>query len=164
MSSRMRYFLLAFSLALNVSFAGTFLYYRYKPEMSRPAPSRVDLGRMDVAEMDRLYLRTLRETLDLDEEQVRQMSPLVHQVHLDLHEVARELNQAGDQLYREATRPKLDEAALGKVHHRWLELRNRQHEVLLNGLLRMREVLTAEQQERFFSHLKRFFTEGESGR
>lgn len=157
MRNRTLYFLLAFSVALNLSFAGSFLYFGYMrgtlPGASRESGG-VDLGSTRVEELDRLFLQSLQEKLALTREQMEQLSPVIHETHVQLHGIAKQLNEVGEQFYREARKPEVDEAPLEDVQVRWLELRNRQHQVLLKSLLRMRGLLTADQRDRYFRHLE----------
>lgn len=143
--------ILVISLAANVTALATIGYHYYQNTcvlQSGPCPLSSNNGH-------------LYESLGLSESQLSQVKPLARTFHGSLEEMTGEMSDKRDQLVDLLSQERVDHDRLESVRTQMAAIQGRIEREVISHLLSFKEVLTPEQQSRFFNLMRYSLDQGQ---
>ena len=147
MGKNIRLLLVVLSIALNIAFFGTWVWHGLAESKARDA--QLEEPGTGCAASCALHRR-----LNVDDAQWRKIEPHFAEFHQGSQEVCRTMHRLRRELIDLLAAPNPDREVIRQKQEEILAGHRRIQELVVDQLLREREVLTAEQQEKLFNLLR----------
>ena len=146
-------------IVVNVSSLATIGYHRYEFRQKRKSEMRDTKGRTDRTEQRRGERRSFstyyKESLNLTEEQSKQMDSVQQYYVQQRHELSKEMGQLRNELEQELSAAELDELHLQELSEQQAFLFNRMNESTIAMNIAVRSFLLPEQIPTYIEQLKK---------